>query len=86
MQTTSQKEKKIKENFKDKELYKPCQQEIPQLTKYASVTEHELGKLEATMPAKSCQLDVIQTDKLKQVLNQYIPAITCISNLSPETS
>ena len=35
---------KIRENLKDKEPYKPCQLEIPQLTKFAPVTEQELGK------------------------------------------
>ena len=38
------------------------------------------------MPAKSCQLDAIPTGKLKQVLDQCIPAIKYITNLSLDTS
>ena len=34
----------------------------------------------------SCQLEVIPTDKFKQVLDQCIPAIMYITNLSLETS
>ena len=45
-----------------------------------------MGKLIATLLAKSCQLDVIPTDKLKQVLDQFIPTITYITNLSLETN
>ena len=56
---------KIGENFKGKDPYKPCQLEIPQLTKFATVTEQELGKQIATMLAKSCQLDVIPTNSNK---------------------
>ena len=69
-----------------KEPYMPCQLEIPQFTKFSPVTEQELGKLIVAMPAKSCQLVIIPSDKLKQVLNQCIPAIMCITNLSVETS
>ena len=57
-----------------------------QLTKFAPVTEQELGKLIATMPAKSCQVGIIPTDKLKQVLDQCIPVITYITNVFLEIS
>ena len=77
---------KIRENFTDKEPYKLCQLEIPQLTKFAPVTEQDLGKLITIIPAKSWQLDVIPTDKLKQVLDQCTPAIMYITNLSLQTS
>ena len=38
------------------------------------------------MPNTSHQLDVIPTDKLKKIIDQYIPAVTYITNLSLETS
>ena len=52
--------------------------------KSARVTEQELGKLTAIVPVKSCQLDY--TNKLKQVLDQCIPAVMYITNLFLETS
>ena len=77
---------KIRERFKDKELYKPCQLEIPQVTKFAPFIEQQLGKLIANMPSNSCQLDAIPTDKLKQRLDKYIPIITYITNIPLETN
>ena len=38
------------------------------------------------MPAKSCQLAFMPTNKLKQVLDQSIQAITYVTNLSVETT
>ena len=38
------------------------------------------------MPLKTCQLDIIPTDKLKEVLEGCLPAITHITNSSPDTS
>ena len=38
------------------------------------------------MPSKTCQLDIIPTDKLKEVLEGCLPAITHITNSSLDTS
>ena len=38
------------------------------------------------MPTKSCQLNVIPTDKLKRVLGGCLPALTHIMNKSLETN
>ena len=38
------------------------------------------------MPTKSCQLDIIPTDKLKKVLGGCLPALTHIINKKLETN
>ena len=38
------------------------------------------------MPPKTCQLDIIPTDKLREVLDGCVPAITHITNSSLDTS
>ena len=38
------------------------------------------------MPSKTCQLDIISTDKLKEVLEGCLSAITHITNSSLDTS
>ena len=38
------------------------------------------------MPAKTCQLDIIPTDRLKQVLEGCLPALTHITNRSLDTN
>ena len=38
------------------------------------------------MSLKTCQLDIIPTDKLKEVLEGCLPAITHIANSSIDTS
>ena len=38
------------------------------------------------MPLKTCQLDIILTDKLKEILEGCLPAITHITNSSLDTS
>ena len=38
------------------------------------------------MPAKTCQLDIIPTDRLKQVLEGCLPIVTHITNRSLDTN
>ena len=67
---------KIGKKFKDIEPYQPTQLDVPQIRKFAPVTTSQLEKTIRGMPSKTCQLDIIPTDKLKEVLQGCLPAIT----------
>ena len=53
--------------------------------KFAPVTTGQLEKAIRGMPSKICQLDIIPTDKLKDILEGCLPAITHITNSSLDT-
>ena len=72
--------------FKDTEPYHPRQLDVPLLKKFRPVTTSHLEKTITGMPLKTCQLDIIPTDKLKVVLEGCLPAITHIKNSSLDTS
>ena len=58
--------------------------DIPQLTKFSPISEPDLCKIIKAMPSKSCELDYMGTDKIKEVLHTCTPSITIIVNLSFE--
>ena len=74
---------KIREIFTNIPAYHPRQLDTPQQRKYAPVTQGQLATIVKLMPAKACQLDVIPTDWLKQVLEGSLPALTHITNRIP---
>ena len=47
---------------------------------FQPVTTKQLGKIIGSMPSKACTLDILQTDRLKQVLEGCLPTITNIVN------
>ena len=51
-----------------------------------TITQDQLEKTIKDMPTKSCQLNVIPTDKLKKILRSCLPALTPIINKSLETN
>ena len=53
--------------------------DIPQLTKFSPISELDLCKIIKAMPLKSCDLDYIGTDKIKELLHTCIPLITKLS-------
>ena len=62
--------------------YIPKAYNTPALQRFATLTEDQLCKVIMDMPTKSCELDIISTKLLKQVLHSCIPAIMKIINLS----
>ena len=72
--------------MKDIEPYQPRQLVAPLVRKFAPVTTSQLEKTIKGMPSKTCQLDIIPTDKLKEVLEECLPALTHITNSSLDTS
>ena len=69
-----------KKGFTNIPAYQPRQLDTPTLRKFASVTQSPLAKIIKAMPAKACQLDIIPTDRFKQVLEGCLPALTHTTN------
>ena len=62
----------------------PTDDSVPQLRKFAPMTVKEVDLIIKQMKTKSCELDDIPTNILKQMLPQVIGLITKIVNLSLE--
>ena len=50
--------------------------DVPQLPKFSPISEPDLYKIIKAMPSKSCELEYMGTDKMKEVLHTCIPSIT----------
>ena len=79
-----QKIETICEKFNNIALHTTEPSDVPQLTKFSPISELDLCKIIKAMPSKSCELDFMGTDKIKEVLHICIPSITKIVNLSLE--
>ena len=53
--------------------------DIPQLTKFSPISEPDLCIIIKAMPSKSCELDYMGTDHIKEVLHTCILSITKLS-------
>ena len=73
---------KIRSELTTREPYTPKAYDTPALWIFTTLTEDQLCKVIMDMPTKSCELDIISTKLLKQVVHSCIPAITKIINLS----
>ena len=67
---------KIREQFTGIQPYQPRQLDTRPRSKSASITTSQLRKIINSMPSKTCPLDTLQMDRLKQVLEGFLPAIT----------
>ena len=76
---------KIREGFTNLPAYKPNKSDTPKLKNF-TISQNQLEKTVREMPTKSCQLDVIPTDKLQRILGGCLPALTHIINKSLETN
>ena len=79
-----QKIETIQEKFNNIALHMTEPNDIPQITKFSPISEPDLCKIIKAMPSKSCELDYMGTDKIKEVLHTCIPSISKIVNLSLE--
>ena len=77
---------KIREGFTNLPVYQPNERDTPKLKNFTTITQNQLEKTIKEMLTKSCQLDVIPTDKLKKILGGCLPAITHIINRSLEAN
>ena len=65
--------------------YKPVQQDIPKFMSFCPLTEMEVCTVTMNMKNRHCELDIIPTSTLKQILQACLPIITWIFNLSLTT-
>ena len=77
---------KIREQFTGIQPHQPRQLDTTPLSKFASITTSQLRKTINSMPSKMSPLDTLQMDRLKQVLEGCLPAITHIINKSLDSS
>ena len=68
--------KAIHEKFNNISPYRTEPGEVPQLIKFSPVSKSDLLKIIKAMPTKSCELNYMAKDKLKEVLHTCIPSIT----------
>ena len=73
---------KIRDLLKDKPKYNPEPIDIPELKRFAPLTESQVSKVITSLKSKSCELDAIPTVILKKMLPKVITLITKIVNLS----
>ena len=74
----------IRVRLEENPTYKPQETAKAFMSKFDRVTESEVAKCIRSMASKSCELDVIPTTILKQVLDTVIIPITSIINVSLE--
>jgi hypothetical protein len=74
--------KKIRESLKDFENYKPLVKDVPPFGSFESLSEDEIKMLISQLQTKSCELDILPTKVLKSFLNELLPMITQLVNLS----
>ena len=73
----------IREKFKGIPQYKTePDTSIPQLAKFALMTENQVELIIKNMKSKHCKLDCIPTHILKEMMPVVLPTITKIVNLS----
>ena len=73
----------IRTRFKDIQPYKPDEKcNVPLLHKFAPILAKELEKTIASMPSKTCALDIMPTARLKEVLGTILPSLAHIFNKS----
>ena len=75
---------KIRDKFEGIPAYQPKHMAVPQLVKFPPFSQKEIKKLIMSMKTKSCELDVMPTNILKQIIDNCLPAVTKLVNLSLE--
>ena len=73
---------KIRSKVTTTRPYTPKAYNTPAVHRFITLTADQLYKVIMDMPTKSCELDIISTKLLKQVLHSCIPDIMKIINLS----
>ena len=77
-----QKIKTIGEGLEYHLLYTPRDTGIPEIETFKQVSESNVKWVISKMKTKSCELDILPTFKLKELIEDFQPIITKIVNLS----
>ena len=72
----------IRDNLAKHPLYKPKPTNIQKLDTFKKLSTEDVKKLINKMKMKSCELDVLPTHILKEMLDHLLPTITKIINMS----
>ena len=73
---------KIRETFINIPAYKATQHDTHKFASFHPLTKTEVCTVIMNMKNKHCELDIILTSTIKQILDAYLPVITQIVNLS----
>ena len=74
--------KKIRDSLSGYQKYKPNHKSTPTFSTFKPITEEEAAKLIGKMASKSCELDLLLTKLLKEILPSVIAPLTKINNVS----
>ena len=72
----------IKDSLADHPLYRPKPTNIPKFDAFKELREEDMKKLISIMKTKSCELDILPIHILKEMLEDLLPTITKIINIS----
>ena len=75
--------KSIRDTLDSHPLYNPTRRDVHKVSRFSRITEDQVGKIIRSMPSKCCELDVMPSTILKQIIPSEITPIT---NLIKETS
>ena len=73
---------KIRENLAENPIYKPTRKIIPSLAEFRPFNQIKVKKIILSMKTKCCELDALPTEILKDCLDDNLPAITNLVNIS----
>ena len=76
--------KSIRDSLDSHPLYKPTRREVPEISSFSRITEHQVEKIIRSMSSKCCGLDVMLPKILKQIIPSIITPITNLINYSLE--
>ena len=76
---------KIRDSLQDYPKYEPRMKEVPEVDQFEELTEEEVTKLISELNTKSCEIDTIPASMVKEYVNELLPVITKLVNLSLQT-
>ena len=72
----------IRENLAENQTYRPTGKMTPSLAEFRSFDQTEVKKIIIDMKTKTCELDALPTKLLKDCLDDILPTITDLMNIS----
>ena len=72
----------IQKQFQGIPEFDPPHRDVPRFTRFSPLTTKQVRKVIIQMKSKSCELDTISTDKLKEIQDSCIDTITKIVTIS----
>ena len=73
---------KIRDNLTENPTYEPTKRSTSRLTEFRPFNQTEVKKISLSMKTKSCELDALPTKLLKECIENILPTITNLVNIS----